>query len=743
VQAFVTSPTQPAQAAAIAVVAPLDKALNYAIPADLAGQVRIGSRVRVPLGRRHVVGYVMAFVDPGETALKEILEVIDASPLFHARHAAFYLRAARYYAYPPGEAVRTALPAGLSNLDSKPSVLRDKLYRATLGAEQPQGARQREILDFVREAKQASLSQLRRQFGTPHVVLQRLLELNFLQVEDIERCRDPFAEIAVGVRQAFELNPAQQQAVTQVEQALHGPAAFHAFLLHGVTGSGKTEVYLRAIAKTLELGRQALVLVPEIALTPQLVARFRSWFQDQDVRLAVLHSGLSDGERYDAWRQVARGDIDVVIGARSAVFAPLPELGLIVVDEEHDGSYKQSEGFRYNARDLALMRGQMDEAVVLLGSATPVLTTYQRALGGHLTYLELPQRTAERPLPDIQLVDLSQHEGDNLLSEPLQSALEEALTAGEQTLLLLNRRGYAPFLLCHDCGATLRCPNCDITLTYSQVQRSLRCHYCDYHQRPPENCERCNGVRLLPEGMGTERLEEEILQNFPTARVARMDRDTTTRKGAHHRLIEQMTSGEIDVLIGTQMIAKGHDFPAVTLVGVLNADTALNLPDFRSAERVFSLLSQVAGRAGRGDRLGRVMIQTYAVDNYALDYVARHDYQGFAALELSQRQVLAYPPFGYLVNLVLSGNDENKVHGTAEQLSANLSSGMTMDVDVEVLGPAPCLLPRLRNKHRVQILLKAKQREPLRRRIEQLGRLRSQLPAGIVLTVDVDPVDMF
>jgi primosomal protein N' (replication factor Y) len=243
--------------------------------------------------------------------------------------------------------------------------------------------------------------------------------------------------------------------------------------------------------------------------------------------------------------------------------------------------------------------------------------------------------------------------------------------------------------------------------------------------------------------MGTERLEEEILQNFPTARVARMDRDTTTRKGAHHRLIEQMTSGEIDVLIGTQMIAKGHDFPAVTLVGVLNADTALNLPDFRSAERVFSLLSQVAGRAGRGDRLGRVMIQTYAVDNYALDYVARHDYQGFAALELSQRQVLAYPPFGYLVNLVLSGNDEKKVHGTAEQLSANLSSGMTMDVDVEVLGPAPCLLPRLRNKHRVQILLKAKQREPLRRRIEQLGRLRSQLPAGIVLTVDVDPVDMF
>ena len=735
-----TSTTQPAQAAAIAVVAPLDKVLSYAIPAALTAQVRIGSRVRVPLGRRHVVGYVMDWMDPGEAPLKDILEVIDPYPLFHARHAAFYLRAARYYVYPPGEAVRTALPAGLSALDSKPSVLRDKIYQATVREEQPQGARQREILDFIRASKQVSLSQLRQQFGTPHVVLQRLLELGFLQVEDVERCRDPFAEVAVDIRQAFELNPAQQQAVTQVEAALHGPAAFHAFLLHGVTGSGKTEVYLRAIARTLEQGRQALVLVPEIALTPQLVARFRSWFQGHDVRLAVLHSGLSDGERYDAWRQVARGDIDVVIGARSAVFAPLPELGLIVVDEEHDGSYKQSEGFRYNARDLALMRGQMDGAVVLLGSATPVLTTYHRALEGHLTYLDLPERTAERPLPVIQLVDLSLYACESLLSEPLQTALAEALAAGEQTLLLLNRRGYAPFLLCHDCGATLRCPNCDITLTYSQVQRSLRCHYCDFHQRPPENCERCSGVRLLPEGMGTERLEEEILQNFPTARVARMDRDTTTRKGAHHRLIEQMTSGAIDVLIGTQMIAKGHDFPAVTLVGVLNADTALNLPDFRSAERVFSLLSQVAGRAGRGDRLGRVMIQTYAVDNYALDYVARHDYQGFAALELSQRQALAYPPFGYLVNLVLSGNDEKKVHNAAEQLASSLASG---DVDVEVLGPAPCLLPRLRNKHRVQILLKAKHREPLRRRIVQLGRLRSQLPAGVVLTVDVDPVDMF
>ncbi len=735
-----TSQTPSAQAAEIAVVAPLDKILNYKIPPELAGKICIGSRVRVPLGRRQVVGYVMNWTDPGEAKLKNILEVIDPHPLFHARHAAFYLRAARYYVYPPGQAVRTALPAGLSTLDSKPTVLSDKLYQATSCEESPKGTRQKDVLDFIRASGPVALSLLRQHFAAPHTVLQRLVELGLLQVEEIERCRDPFAEIAVVDHHPVQLNAAQQQAVDDVNEALSGSSTFSPFLLHGVTGSGKTEVYLRAIAKTLEEGRQALGLVPEIALTPQLVTRFRSWFQSHDVSLAVLHSGLSAGERYDAWRQVARGDIDVVIGARSAVFAPLPDLGLIVVDEEHDGSYKQSEGFRYNARDLALMRGQMDDAVVLLGSATPVLNSYYRSQGGPLKYLELPERTADRPLPEVHLVDLAQHEGESQLSEALQLAMAEALEAGEQVLLLLNRRGYAPFLLCHDCGAALRCPNCDITLTYSQVQSSLRCHYCDFHMGPPESCDRCSGVRLLPEGMGTERLEEEIRETFPEARVARMDRDTTTRKGSHHRLIEQMSAGEIDVLIGTQMIAKGHDFPSVTLVGVLNADTALNLPDFRSAERVFSLLSQVAGRAGRGDRLGRVLIQTYAVDNYALDFVARHDYKGFAELELSQRQVLAYPPFGYLVNLVLSGNDESKVNRAAEQISGNLTS---YSADSEILGPAPCLLPRLRNKHRVQILLKAKERDPLRRQIAQLALLRTQLPAGVVLTIDVDPVDMF
>ncbi len=734
------SPSPRAQAAVVAVAVPLDRVLTYGIPAALEAELRVGSRVRVPLGRRQVVGYVVDWSREVPAGVKDIAEIIDPQPLFHARHAAFYLRAAEYYAFPPGEAVRTALPAGLSSLETAPAILREKIYRAVPGADLPSGTRQREVLECVQASGEASLSLLRSRFDAPHAVLKRLVDLGCLEVEEVERCRDPFAAEVVAAHHPIALNHDQQKALAQIEAHLCALPGFHPMLLHGVTGSGKTEVYLRAIAKTLESGRQSLVLVPEIALTPQLVSRFRSWFQDRPARLAVLHSGLSEGERYDAWRQVARGEIDVVIGARSAIFAPLPELGLIVVDEEHDGSYKQSESFRYNARDLALLRGQMDEAVVILGSATPSLTIYQRANDGLLGRLELPVRTSQRPLPEVQLVDLAQHDRNNLLSDALQQALGETLAAGEQALLLLNRRGYSPYLLCHDCGTTQRCPNCDITLTFSKVQGCLRCHYCDYRESPPNQCGGCGGARVLPEGSGTERLEEDLLERFPGARLARMDRDTTGRKGAHGRLIDRMHAGEIDILIGTQMIAKGHDFPAVTLVGVLNADAALNLPDFRSAERVYALLSQVAGRAGRGDRPGRVLIQTYAPDNYTLELVAKHDYRGFAALELSQRSALSYPPFGHLVNLVLAGNDLLKVRQAVDFLAEQLAAA---GEDVEILGPAPCMLPRLRNKHRMQILLKAVKRAPLRRLVDLLAQLRPRVPAGVALTIDVDPIDMF
>ena len=727
------------EAAEIAVVAPIDKTLTYAVPDRLADRVQVGSRVHVPLGRRQLVGYVIKGAQVDGQPLKEIIETLDDEPFFNEQQANFYLRAADYYAYPPGEAVRTALPAGLSSTDRKRAFLKDKVYRLSKTQDPPKGPRQKEILTFIKNNGESRLSVLRSTFPSPYPVLRQLVANEYLEEEEIERTHNPFEAIPIPPDHKVTLNSAQEVAVGQVKTAL-AAGTFRPFLLHGVTGSGKTEVYLRSIENCLNRGRRALLLVPEISLTPQLVARFRSRFHEQKVKFSVLHSALSERERYESWRLIARGAIDVVIGARSAVFAPIDQLGLIVVDEEHDGSYKQSEGFRYNARDLALMRAQKNDAVVLLGSATPALTTYHRATSGQIAYLELPDRTGQRTMPDIQLVDLCGQTDSSYLSQQLKESLAETLLAGEQSLLLLNRRGYAPFLLCHDCGASVRCPNCGITLTYSRVQHILRCHYCDFRTDPSDSCPKCKGINIFPEGIGTERLEEEILQNFPNARVARMDRDTTSRKGSHQSLVDRMLSREIDILIGTQMIAKGHDFPAVTLVGVLNADAALNLPDFRSSERVFSLLSQVAGRAGRGQKSGKVLIQTFASDNYALEHVALHDYTGFAQTELSQRQLLAYPPFGFLVNLVLSGLDLDKVHAAAKQIVVSLEQSQC---DIEVLGPAPCLLARLRNRHRVQILIKASERKPLRSSLDFLRKAQRKVPNGVQLTVDVDPIDMF
>jgi primosomal protein N' (replication factor Y) len=730
--------------AQVAVAAPVETTLSYEVPETLSARLKIGSRIKVPLGRRFVVGYVMALTEGTSHDLKHKLKrvetVLDQQPLFHEQHAKFYQRAADYYAFPVGEAVRTALPAGLSGRGQEPAILYERLYRPTGIDGHPSGMRQNEILNRIRQQGVMSLTSIRSAFKSPYNVLQRLQELGFLAVEQVERCRQPFSEVAVARQDKIDLTQDQNRALDVLRQAVVKLPAFSAYLLQGVTGSGKTEVYFQLIAETLEQGYQVLLLVPEIALTPQLIGRFLSWFQERRPRLAVLHSALSDGERFDAWRKVANGEIDVVIGARSAVFAPLPKLGLVVVDEEHDSSYKQSEAFRYNARDLALMRGQMENAVVLLGSATPALTSYRRALTKQMTHLALPARATGRQLPDVYLVDMKPESSDSSISEPLRDALEGVLNEGEQALILLNRRGYAPFLLCHDCGATLHCPNCAITLTFSQVQTELRCHYCDYRQRPPQACLRCAGQNLVPEGFGTERLEAELSGLFPAARIARMDRDTTGRKGAHQRMIENMETGELDILLGTQMIAKGHNFPAVTLVGVINADAALHLPDFRSSERVFALLSQVSGRAGRGTRPGKVLIQTYDPEHVTLSLVARHDYAGFAQSELAQRQALGYPPYGHLVNLVLMGNDAKKVETLSGRLTRELAA---MACNVDILGPADCLVSRIRGKKRMQILLKAETRQPLRRMIGFLKSKRCPTLPGVTVTVDVDPLDMF
>jgi len=726
--------------ATVAVAAPIDKALSYLVPDALRGRARVGMRLRVPLGRRSAVGYLLGLGEGDPAGLKEIREIPDDEPLFPPEMVQFFARAADYYLHPLGEVIRTALPAGLSGKNEAVSIRRESSFAPSERPGEPSGLRQRELLAFIREEGSALLSELRRRFGTPHAPLHRLVEQGFLVETEVELRRDPFLDSPVPADRPVTPSAEQAAALAAIGSALESDA-FSPLLLHGVTGSGKTEVYLRAIAQALELGRTALVLVPEIALTPQMVGRFRARFAGKGTKIAVLHSGLSDGERYDAWRAIARGEMPIVIGARSALFAPLPAPGIIVVDEEHEASYKQAEGFRYNARDLALLRGQMAGGVVLLGSATPAVTTFHRARSGQLGYLPLAGRVEGRPLPSVELVDLreTRPEGEGSLAPLLVEALAETLARGEQALLLLNRRGFAPFLLCADCGTSFRCPNCAITLTFHRGRRQLRCHYCDYLETPPETCPGCRGSAIEPQGAGTERLEEELAALFPAARIARMDRDTTARKGAHQRLVEGMLREEIDILVGTQMVAKGHDFPRVTLVGVVGADTSLNLPDFRSAERTFALLAQVAGRAGRGVRPGRVLIQTYSPEHYSLASAAGHDFEGFFEQEIACRHALGYPPFGYLVNLVLAGNEEPRVQRAAAALAEGLQRGAG---EVEVLGPAPCPLARLRGKSRLQILLKASERPLLRRLLTRLPELRKKIPAGVSLTVDVDPIDM-
>jgi len=724
----------------VALLAPLPQPLTYAVPEALRDRLAVGHRVCVPLGRRSAVGVVLArFSDraPGKFKLKDVTRLLDNAPVVDAALLEFVSRASAYYVFPLGLALKTALPAGLASIDAAPKSKHTTIYRRSACQLEVRGALQKKLLIFIEEREPVDIAELRQSFPSPYAALARLQELGLIAAAQCETQRDPFLGITVVADSARILNAEQAQAFATIVAAV-ATGKFSPFLLHGVTGSGKTEVYLQAISAVLNTGKQALVLVPEIALTPQLVGRFRARFEQQQLRIGVLHSGLSAAERYDMWRAIMRDEVHIVIGARSAVFAPLPRLGIIVVDEEHDGSYKQSEGFRYHGRDIALMRGQMAQVPVVLGSATPSLASWQRAQQGLLTKLSLTSRVGARPLPAVTLIDMAEAEVEAGLSQQLRSAIGDTLERHEQCLLLLNRRGYAPYLLCGDCGASYRCPNCEITLTWHRQVGQLRCHYCDYHQLPQELCPQCGGTAMEPEGMGTERLAAELKELFPAARIARMDRDTTSAKGSQQTIFTQMERREVDILVGTQMIAKGHDFAAVTLVGVIDTDAALNFPDFRSAERSFSLLAQVAGRAGRGELLGQVLVQTYAADNPVLECAVDHDFHRFAAQELPLRQLLHYPPFGYLVNLLLSSLDRQAVEHSAQTLADQLAG----HAGVEVLGPAPCPLFRLRNRYRMQILLKAQLRAPLRKLLLVAPGWYKIIASNVTLAIDVDPVDM-
>lgn len=720
----------------------LPEALAYRVPDRLRGEAEVGMRVLVPLGRRTVTGVITGFVSEAAVPeLREVIELLDGEPALAPSLLRLCRWAADYYAAPLGEVLAAALPASL-RVESRRSVV---LRRP----EAAEGGLAAEIVELLRSKGKLPIKTLASRFSGRgfYRALERLVASGAVAIEEgwsgKRRRGAPLGFEKTEGRTRVCLTPEQEEALAPVRLRVEA-GGFETFLLFGVTGSGKTEIYLRAAERAAALGKRTLILVPEIALTPQLLGRLRASFPGN---VGVLHSGLTPAERWSQWWRVRRGEVSIVVGARSAVFAPVPALGLIVVDEEHDSSYKQAEGLRYHARDLAVVRGKLEGCAVVLGSATPALESFENCRRRRYRLLRLTQRIERRALPPVDIVDLrrsasGQSASATLLSETLRQALAENLERGRQSLIFLNRRGYANFLQCRLCGFVPRCRHCSVTLTFHLRERLATCHHCGFRAPPPDLCPACDNATLAPIGAGTERIERELQSWFPEARIGRMDRDTTRRRGAQALLLRQWERGQIDILIGTQMVTKGHDVAGVTLVGVPLADLSLNLPDFRAAERTFQLLSQVAGRAGRGEEPGRVIVQSFAPDHYAVRHVARHDYASFFAEEIEFRRALNYPPFSRLVLLRVEGPKLSEVEARAAALAATLRARARGGKgSVEILGPAPPAIERLRGRYRRQILLKARELATLQE-IARAAREKFTSSAAARLFIDVDPYHM-
>ncbi len=747
----------------VALPIPITEPLTYLWPESIPFPPAVGLRVLVPLGKRRVTGYVVhagpgspasAAAPPRSYAFKPIHSVLDEEPLFGPRELQFYQWIAQYYLVSVGEVLRTALP-GSMNVRTYRAVR--ILPQGMLALEQGLFLTRQEtdLLAQLRRGGRMTLQGLRQKVGRP---VDR--DLNSLENKGfVERCQVLKGKKAGGtIEKDFpvstpsdsppSLTVEQETAVNTIRPLLM-EKGFHSFLLHGVTSSGKTEIYLRVIEQALKLGRDALVLVPEIALTPQTLQRFSSRFGTQ---VAVLHSGLTDRERLDFWWKIRRGRARIAMGARSAVFAPFRNLGVIVVDEEHDPSYKQQDRVRYNARDLALVRGQREKAVVILGSATPSLESYYNAQKGKSTLLELTERMRKRPQPEVVPIDMRQRSSHgktrSSLSLPLQEALIRNWNEGKKSLVFLNRRGYAHTMLCRDCGHLVRCPHCSVSLTFHRAKGRLCCHYCEYQTSPPSRCPSCRGADIQPVGRGTEKIEEEIGTLLPQARIGRMDRDTTQKKGAHEKILSRFRGEDLDILIGTQMVTKGHDIPEVTLVGVILADVSLDLPDFRASERTLQLLMQVAGRAGRGEWPGQVLIQSYHPDHYCIESVVRHDFKGFYDQEIAARKELDYPPFSRMVNLRITGRNEAAVQRAARRMAQIAHNIQKRNIrayrEIEILGPSTAPLARLRDRFRFHCFLKGNtSRTLLGFTREILSRRKEFLPSSrLLLEVDVDPIQV-
>jgi primosomal protein N' (replication factor Y) len=814
----------------IAVTLPLKETYSYYIPEHLISLAEIGRRVRVPFRNREVIGYVLEKKtgDRGDD-LKDILDVLDAEPLFSESLVPFFRWMSDYYLYPLGSLIQSALPGGLNvrpvktgrltgkglsvlenlpalSLSKRPGrtdekdllqwvkmnpdkglssrldlaydlqrkgwlIIEERERKRTIGplmrrfvrpkpgsdlaailnqaGETFRAKNEQEFLETIFNSEGILLESISSKFGNGPYLINKWIKKGILEKYDAPVIRNPAGEILFPSPIPSKLYDQQENVLAEIRRCLKRKA-FSTCLLYGVTGSGKTEIYYRAVEQAVGLGRQAILMVPEIALAVYMEGTFRSRLGD---RVAIYHSGLSAGERYDEWARMARGDVDLVIGARSALFSPLRNLGLIIVDEEHDASYKQEEGGpRYQGRDGAVVRGKLEKAMVILGSGTPSVQSFHHGAEGRYQVLSMPERIDKRPLPEVEIVDMKavseEESGDGILSPTLKEAMKKNLAKRKQTLLFLNRRGFNRVYLCRSCGQAIQCKNCDLSLTYHFTTNRLACHYCGFHSEVHKTCPSCGHAGMRAYGFGTEKLEQEVRETLPEGRIARMDRDSTRRKGQTFRILKQFSDHEIDVLVGTQMITKGYDFPDVTLVGVIAADFSLGFPDFRAGERTFQILSQVTGRAGRGKDKGRVIVQTFNPEHYAITSSKAHDYLTFFQKETELREQLGYPPFSYLACLRLQGNGSKTTADMAQRVGKGiigvLEQWTKRGKDIQVLGPAEAPLAKLRGKYRWQILIKCKKTGLLHyflREIELVTR-KMLRGSGVGLIVDVDPYQM-
>ncbi|MCL7746413.1 primosomal protein N' [Halalkalibacter alkaliphilus] len=599
--------------------------------------------------------------------------------------------------------------------------------------------KQKEIITFLKEiAEPISVQALLKRLETTRQVVTTLVKKGYIQEFAQEVYRDPLAGVHYERTLPLSLTAQQQEVITPILNSLESKE-HDTFLLHGVTGSGKTEVYLQSIDKALQMGREAIVLVPEISLTPQMVQRFKGRFGS---KVAVLHSGLSMGEKYDEWRKILRKEVEVVVGARSAIFAPFTNVGIIIIDEEHETSYKQEENPKYHARDVAIFRGDYHQCPVILGSATPSLESYARAKKQVYQLLPLTTRVNQRSMPAVEVVDMREelrNGNRSMFSFSLLEMLKDRIDKGEQSVLFLNRRGYSTFVMCRDCGYVATCEHCDISLTYHRTQHSLKCHYCGHEEKMPNTCESCGSDHIRFFGSGTQKVEEELTRVLPTAKVIRMDIDTTRRKGSHERLLSAFGRGEADILLGTQMIAKGLDFPKITLVGVLAADSMLHIPDFRSAERTFQLMEQVSGRAGRHELEGKVIIQSYTPDHYSIELVKSHDYEHFFQMEMSQRKTGLYPPYVFMVLINISHPELTKVINVSEKIATFLKR--ELQESTTVLGPVASPLARIKDRYRYQCMIKYRNEPRLLETLREIQQhfIREINQGQLQVSIDMHP----